>query len=39
VATVVPLIGDVVQALGQDRVRALLSVLRELRIRLEDDAP
>jgi DNA-binding MarR family transcriptional regulator len=38
VATVVPLIGDVVQALGQDRVRALLSVLRELRIRLEDDA-
>jgi DNA-binding MarR family transcriptional regulator len=39
VATVVPLIGDVVQALGQDRVRALLSVLRELRVRLEDDAP
>jgi DNA-binding MarR family transcriptional regulator len=37
VATVVPLIGEVVQALGQDRVRALLSVLRELRIRLEDD--
>jgi DNA-binding MarR family transcriptional regulator len=37
VATVVPLIGDVVQALGQDRVRALLSVLRELRVRLEDD--
>jgi DNA-binding MarR family transcriptional regulator len=37
VATVVPLIGDVVQALGQDRVRSLLSVLRELRVRLEDD--
>jgi DNA-binding MarR family transcriptional regulator len=37
VATVVPLIGDMVQALGQDRVRALLSVLRELRVRLEDD--
>jgi DNA-binding MarR family transcriptional regulator len=37
VATVVPLIGEVVQALGQDRVRALLSVLRELRVRLEDD--
>jgi DNA-binding MarR family transcriptional regulator len=37
VATVVPLIGDVVQSLGQDRVRALLSVLRELRVRLEDD--
>jgi DNA-binding MarR family transcriptional regulator len=39
VATVVPLIGDVVQALGPDRVRALLSVLRELRIRLEDEVP
>jgi DNA-binding MarR family transcriptional regulator len=39
VATVVPLIGDVVQALGQDRVRSLLSVLRELRVRLEDDVP
>jgi DNA-binding MarR family transcriptional regulator len=37
VATVVPLIGDVVQALGSDRVRSLLSVLRELRVRLEDD--
>jgi DNA-binding MarR family transcriptional regulator len=37
VATVVPVIGDVVQALGPDRVRALLSVLRELRVRLEDD--
>jgi DNA-binding MarR family transcriptional regulator len=39
VATVVPLIGDVVQALGPDRVRALLSVLRELRVRLEDEVP
>ena len=37
VATVVPLIADVVQSLGQDRVRSLLSVLRELRVRLEDD--
>jgi DNA-binding MarR family transcriptional regulator len=37
VATVVPLIGDVVQALGPDRVRSLLSVLRELRVRLEDE--
>ena len=37
VATVVPLIGDVVQSLGPDRVRALLTVLRELRVRLEDD--
>ncbi len=39
VATVVPLIAEVVQSLGADRVRALLPVLRELRIRLEDDAP
>jgi DNA-binding MarR family transcriptional regulator len=38
VATVVPLIGDVVQSLGPDRVRSLLSVLRELRVRLEDEA-
>jgi DNA-binding MarR family transcriptional regulator len=37
VATVVPLIGEVVQALGTERVRALLSVLRELRVRLEGD--
>jgi hypothetical protein len=34
---VVPLIGEVVQALGTERVRALLSVLRELRVRLEGD--
>jgi DNA-binding MarR family transcriptional regulator len=39
VATVVPVIADVVGALGTDRVRSLLSVLRELRVRLEDDAP
>jgi DNA-binding MarR family transcriptional regulator len=37
VATVVPLIAEVVTALGPDRVRSLLSVLRELRVRLEDD--
>jgi DNA-binding MarR family transcriptional regulator len=37
VATVVPLIGEVVQALGSERVRALLSVLRELRIKLEGE--
>lgn len=35
-ATVVPLIAEVVQAIGADRVRALLPVLRELRIKLED---
>jgi len=39
VATVVPLIAEVVMALGPDRVRSLLSVLRELRVRLEDDVP
>jgi DNA-binding MarR family transcriptional regulator len=37
VASVVPLIAEVVQALGADRVRALLSVLRELRVKLEDE--
>jgi DNA-binding MarR family transcriptional regulator len=35
-AAVVPLIAEVVQAIGADRVRALLPVLRELRIKLED---
>jgi DNA-binding MarR family transcriptional regulator len=39
VATVVPLIAEVAQAVGADRVRALLPVLRELRIKLEDEAP
>lgn len=38
VATVVPLIAEVVQAMGHDKLRALLPVLRELRIRLEDEA-
>ena len=35
-AGVVPLIAEVVQAIGADRVRALLPVLREMRIKLED---
>lgn len=35
-AAVVPLIAEVVQAIGADRVRSLLPVLRELRIKLED---
>lgn len=35
-AGVVPLIAEVVQAIGAERVRALLPVLRELRIKLED---
>jgi DNA-binding MarR family transcriptional regulator len=38
VASVTPLIAEVVQALGADRVRSVLPVLRELRVRLEDDA-
>lgn len=37
VHAVAPLIGEVVQALGADRVRALLPVLREMRTRLEGD--
>ena len=37
VAAVVPQIADVAQALGVDRVRALLPVLRELRLKLEED--
>ena len=37
VAAVVPLIGEVVQSIGADRVRGLLAVLRDLRVRLEDD--
>ena len=37
VQAIAPLIGDLVQALGADRVRSLLPVLRELRTRLEGD--
>ena len=37
VASVAPMIGDVVTALGADRVKTVLPVLRELRIRLEKD--
>lgn len=37
VAVIAPLIGDVVQALGAERVRAVLPVLREMRTRLEED--
>jgi DNA-binding MarR family transcriptional regulator len=37
VQSVAPLIAEVVGAFGIDRVRALIPVLRELRIRLEDD--
>ena len=38
VQAIAPLIGEVVQALGADRVKAVLPVLRELRTRLERDA-
>ncbi len=34
---ITPVIGEVVQDLGQDRIRAVLPVLRELRRRLEDE--
>lgn len=37
VQAIAPLIGEVVQALGADRVRAVLPVLREMRTRLEGD--
>lgn len=37
VAAVSPLIADVVTALGAEKVRAVLPVLRELRLRMEDD--
>ena len=36
VQAVAPFIADVVKSLGADRVRAVLPVLRELRIRLEE---
>ena len=38
VQAVAPLIAEVVQTVGPDRIKALLPVLRELRIRLEGDA-
>jgi DNA-binding MarR family transcriptional regulator len=37
VAVIAPLIADAVQALGSERVRAVLPVLRELRKRFEDE--
>jgi DNA-binding MarR family transcriptional regulator len=38
VQVIAPLIADVVQALGAERVRSVLPVLRELRTRLEEDS-
>lgn len=37
VAAVIPMIGDVVQALGADKVRAVLPILREMRVKLEGE--
>ena len=34
-----PVIADIVRDIGQDRVRAVLPVLRELRARLDDEDP
>lgn len=36
-AAVAPLVGDVVRAIGADKVRAILPVLRDLRLRLGED--
>jgi DNA-binding MarR family transcriptional regulator len=36
VLAIVPIIGGVVKTLGADRVRAVLPVLREMRVRFED---
>jgi DNA-binding MarR family transcriptional regulator len=36
-AAIAPVIGDVVRAVGAEKVRAALPVLRELRLRLEQD--
>ncbi len=38
VASIAPIIGDAVTALGADKVRAVLPVLRELRQRMEGEA-
>ncbi len=35
VAAVIPMIADVVQSLGPDKVRAVLPILREMRVKLE----
>lgn len=37
VAAVIPMIGDVVQALGAERVKAVLPILREMRVKLEGE--
>lgn len=37
--SIAPLLAEVVRALGPERVRAVLPVLREMRLRLERDTP
>ncbi|WP_430465933.1 MarR family winged helix-turn-helix transcriptional regulator [Tabrizicola sp.] len=37
VAAVIPMIADVVQSLGHDKVRAVLPILREMRVMLEGE--
>ncbi|MDE3081635.1 MAG: MarR family transcriptional regulator [Paracoccaceae bacterium] len=37
--SITPLLADVLQTLGTERVRAVLPVLREMRLRLERDEP
>jgi len=36
-AAITPLIGDVVKAIGPDKVRSVLPVLREFRVRLGEE--
>ena len=38
VAAVIPMIADVVQSLGSDKVRAVLPILREMRVKLEGES-
>lgn len=38
VAAVIPMIADVVQSLGPDKVRAVLPILREMRVKLEGES-
>ncbi|MGX9352486.1 MarR family winged helix-turn-helix transcriptional regulator [Shimia sp. W99] len=37
-AGIAPMISDIVQQLGEERVRSALPILRELRLRLDDDS-
>ena len=37
-AGIAPMIGEIVDRLGEERVRAALPILRELRLRLDEDS-